>query len=437
MTINPLLDQVKEEITESLAALFEEKPDLKLIFDNICEPEKVHRWKVTWYDDSGKLQVNTCWRVQQNSCLGPYKGGLRFDSSVSLDVLRFLALEQTFKNALTGKNIGGGKGGSDFNPRGRSDAEINRFCKGFMQGLHKFVGADIDVPAGDIGVNAKVIGYLFGAWKQLGGGHTGVLTGKSPLLSGSNLRTEATGYGVIYLLKEHLSQVAGKKTKKQPLKGLQITISGSGNVATYCAKKAIELKAKVLTLSDRKRTYFCAQGLKDEDVNAILEFKSSKEEKALPKHIKTIEGKKPWEAILDENVKVNVAIPCATQNEITKDDALGLLKSGCKLLIEGSNLSSTKEAVQVLKENEKDIEYIGSKLANLGGVGTSYLEMMQNTQKEVWSSEKVDEELHKIMTDAYKAATNAAKKYSVSISDGANIAAFLKISDAMKQLGYA
>lgn len=427
-----LLDQVKEEVSASLEKLFEKDPSLKTVFDNVAEPEQVHRWKAVWYDDKGNIQVNTCWRVQQNSCLGPYKGGLRFDESVTLDVLRFLALEQTFKNALTGKAIGGGKGGSNFSPRNKSQGEINRFCQAFMTGLHKFVGPDVDVPAGDIGVDGRVIGYLYGSWKRLGGGHNGVLTGKSVTLSGSNLRAEATGYGIIYLLQEHLAKT--RKTKKQLLKKFKVIISGVGNVATHCAKKAIQQQAQVLTVSDRKGTYFCANGLQEKDIDAILNHK--RKNGKLPKHIEQIK-KKPWEVISDKKLSIDIVIPCATQNEINENDAKLIIQSKCKVLIEGSNLSSTAAAVHVYKSHSKTLDYIGSKLANLGGVGTSYLEMMQNAQKQRWTSERVDEELHNIMKHAYQLASSAAAEYNVSLSDGANIAAFKKVANAMRLLGYA
>jgi len=409
-----------------LLQVFKKDPDMRRIFDVISEPEYVHRWKAVWEDDKGEQHVNICWRVQQNSALGPYKGGLRFDPSVTLDTLRFLALEQVFKNALTGKAIGGGKGGSDFNPKGKSDNELRRFCEAFMLGLHRVIGPDMDVPAGDIGVGGKVIGYLYGFWRKLRGGHVGVLTGKGLDWGGSELRTEATGYGLVYLTIEHLND------KSMELSGQKVLISGSGNVATYAAKKCIQEGAIVLTLSDRNGTYFCDKGMTEDQVDGILAAKQKNGK--VPKGITKIPGKNPW--IAKKNVKADIVLPCATQNEIEEGDAQVLIERGVHSIVEGSNLSSTAEAVAVYRQNSKSLDYIGSKLANLGGVGTSYLEMVQNAYKSHWEPEQVDKELHDMMKKAYKLAKDAATEYGVSITDGANIAAFLKVAKVMKELGY-
>lgn len=437
MASEPLLEQVKSEILASIKPVLDEQPDLKQVFDILVEPEYVHRWKAVWEDDQGVRHVNTCWRVQQNSALGPYKGGLRFDPSVTLDVLRFLALEQVFKNALTGKAIGGGKGGSDFNPKGKSDAEIRRFCEAFMLGLHKHIGPDFDVPAGDIGVGGKVIGYLYGMWRKLGHGHVGVLTGKGLDWGGSKIRTEATGYGLLYMVREVLmdmnDNVSPKKFLKSKKKSYKVLISGSGNVATYAAKKAVQAGGHVLTMSDRNGTYWCEKGLTEQTIDGILAFKAK--EGGLPSGVEYLEGVKPWQAKAD--VQVDIALPCATQNEVDAKDAKALLGRGVTILAEGSNLSSTEEAVGVYNENRDKLDYVTSKLANLGGVGTSYLEMMQNSYKTYWTREKADEELDGIMKQAYAASKEAASKYNVSLTDGANISAFLKVAGVMKDLGYA
>lgn len=438
MSSGPLLEQVKSEILASIKPVFEENPELEEVFNNLVEPEYIHRWKAVWEDDKGVRHVNTCWRVQQSSALGPYKGGLRFDPSVTIDVLRFLALEQVFKNALTGKAIGGGKGGSDFNPKGKSDAEIRRFCEAFMLGLNRYIGADIDVPAGDIGVGGKVIGYLYGMWRKLGNGHVGVLTGKGLNWGGSKIRTEATGYGLLYMVREVLkdsdAEISPEKFLKSKSKAMKVLVSGSGNVATFAAKKAVSAGGIVLSMSDRRGTYWCNTGLTEEDIDGILAFKSKKQS-SLPASVEYIEGEKPWQ--LKTDVQVDIALPCATQNEINVEDANALLARGVTILAEGSNLSSTEEAVGVYNENRDQLVYVTSKLANLGGVGTSYLEMVQNASKSYWSRDYADNELSEIMTQAYATAKAAATKYDVSLTDGANIAAFLKVAGVMQDLGYA
>ena len=463
----PTFLQARHEIESSLEPVFAKDPSMRAVFAAMCRPNYIHTFKVRWEDDSGRIRHQTGWRVQQSNALGPYKGGLRFDPSVNLDVLRFLALEQTLKNALTGAPMGSGKGGSDFNPKGKSPAEIRRFCDAFMAGLHRVVGPDMDVPAGDIGVGGTVIGYLYGAWLRLGHGHGGVLTGKPIEVGGSAGRTEATGFGLVYI-----TEMLVKDKLNSQLKGMHVLVSGSGNVATYAAIKCIQLGAIVHSLSDRAGTYFAKDGLSEADVRAILESKSASGGK-LPSGVEVIKGVRPWQA--NTSVKIDIALPCATQNEINEADAKALVARGVRVVAEGANLPSEDGAVAVYRKNK--LLYVNAKLSNCGGVGTSFFEasspvfaacrcqrgqalllllllcppahptpppithnenqkqMAQNASRSAWDVDRVDKELRDLMAQAYEQAKKAAEEYGVSLSDGANIAGFLRVAKAMQLLG--
>ena len=396
------------------------------ILERMVVPERIIQFRVTWVDDAGEVQVNNGWRVQFNSALGPYKGGLRFHPTVNLSVLKFLGFEQIFKNALTGLPLGGGKGGSDFDPKGKSDAEVMRFCQAFMSELYRHIGADTDVPAGDMGVGGREIGFLFGAYKKLANKWDGVLTGKGVGWGGSLIRTEATGYGLLYFVDEMM------KHNKMSIKGKRVLISGSGNVAQFAAEKAIALGAKVLTMSDSEGYIYDADGIDQKELEQIKELKNVRRgrlSELVTKGTKYVKGKKPWE------VKADIALPCATQNEIELADAKLLVKNGVKVVGEGANMPTSLEATDYLVS--KGVLFAPGKASNAGGVAVSGLEMVQNSQRMYWSAEQADAELKKIMINIHKLCVENGKdkKGKVNYVNGANIAAFKRVTDAMLAQG--
>ena len=419
--------QAVQEVAEAVIPFIEQNPKYKItrILDRIVEPERTIMFRVPWLDDNGEVQVNRGYRVEFNSAIGPYKGGLRFHPSVNLSILKFLAFEQIFKNALTGLPIGGGKGGADFNPKGKSDGEIMRFCQSFMNELQKYIGPNTDVPAGDIGVGSKEIGYLFGQYKRLKNEFTGAITGKSYNWGGSNLRPEATGYGNVYFAQHML------KTKNESFKDKTVVISGSGNVAQFSCQKAIELGAKVVTLSDSSGYIYDKEGITREKLDFIFHLKNVKKgrikEYAEKFSCEFFEGK-PW------NVSCDIALPCATQNELDENDARNLLKNGCICVSEGANMPCTPEAI-ILFQNEK-ILYAPGKASNAGGVATSALEMSQNSIRMSWSPTEVDEKLKLIMSQIHDSCVEHGRSGDyVDYVKGANIAAFYKIADSMIDQG--
>ena len=397
------------------------------ILERMTEPDRVISFRVTWEDDAGELQVNRGYRVQFNNAIGPYKGGLRFDSSVTLGLLKALAFEQVLKNSLTTLPMGGAKGGSDFNPKGRSDREILRFCQSFMVELHRHIGPDVDVPAGDIGVGQREIGYLFGAYKRLRNEFAGALTGKGVAFGGSLIRTEATGYGAVYFAREMLS--LGGDT----LAGKRCLVSGSGNVAQYAAQKLIELGAKVLTLSDREGTVYEADGLTRERLDYVIHLKT-RDRAALRTYAETTgatfwPGSRPW------SVPCDAAFPCATQNEIGADDARALIQGGCRLVVEGANMPTTYEATKIL--DGARVALAPGKAANAGGVAISGLEMTQNAMRLTWTREQVDRRLREIMRRIHAKCVDYGREPDgwIDYLKGANIAGFLKVADAMVAYG--
>ncbi len=420
------------EVLESLEPVVEQDPRLEKwgVMERIVEPERMISFRVSWMDDNGKVQVNRGYRVQFNSAIGPYKGGIRLHPSVNSSVIKFLGFEQTFKNSLTGLPMGGGKGGADFDPRGRSDAEIMRFCQSFMTELSKHIGPDTDVPAGDIGVGAREVGYLFGQYKRLRNEFTGVLTGKGRSFGGSLIRPEATGFGAVYYTVEML------KTFGEDIKGKTFAVSGFGNVAWGTVKKITELGGKVVTISGPDGYVYDPDGIStDEKINFMLEMRASGHDKvkdyADKFGVQYFEGKRPWEQ------KVDVVMPCATQNEVSLEDAKNIVKNGVKYYVEVSNMPTTEEAVAYLKENK--VVIAPSKAVNAGGVAVSGLEMSQNSMRYSWTAEEVDAKLHQIMSDIYKNSYDAAKKYGMEgdLIAGANIAGFMKVADAMIAEGVA
>ncbi|HPE28959.1 MAG TPA: NADP-specific glutamate dehydrogenase [Candidatus Mcinerneyibacteriales bacterium] len=423
--------QAATEVLESLSPVMDKEPKYEKygILERIVEPERTIIFRVPWKDDKGNHNVNIGFRVQFNSAIGPYKGGLRFHPSVNLSILKFLGFEQIFKNSLTGLPMGGGKGGSDFDPRGKSDNEIMAFCQSFMTELFRHVGNDTDVPAGDIGVGGREIGYLFGQYKRLANEFTGVLTGKNRKWGGSLIRPEATGFGVVYFTQEML------KTKNDSLKGKTVAVSGFGNVAWGAATKATELGAKVVTISGPDGYVYDKNGISGEKIDYLLEMRASGRDKAQDFADKFgaefHAGKRPWE------VKVDIALPCATQNELDGKDAETLVKNGCICVTEGSNMSSTPEAIEVFLKNMDKIMFSPGKASNAGGVATSGLEMSQNSMRYSWTEEEVDAKLHQIMINIHNACLDASAKYSKkgNYVDGANIAGFLKVADSMIEQG--
>ena len=422
--------QAVKEVLESLELVFEKRPDLVKagILERFVEPERFIQFRVSWVDDNGKVQVNRGYRVQFNSAIGPYKGGLRLHPSVNASVIKFLGFEQILKNSLTGLPMGGGKGGSDFDPKGKSDGEIMRFCQSFMTELSKHIGADTDVPAGDIGVGAREIGFMFGQYKRLRNEFTGVLTGKGLNYGGSLVRTEATGYGLCYFTEEMLA------SKNESFKGKKVVISGSGNVAIYAAEKATALGGKVIALSDSNGYVVDENGINLDLVKEIKEVKRgriSEYADAVPTAKYTPDCKKIW------TVKCDIALPCATQNELDIEGAKALVANGCIAVAEGANMPSTPEAIAYFQEN--GILFAPAKASNAGGVATSGLEMSQNSLRLSWTFAEVDEKLHNIMVNIYKNAYAASVEYGVpgNLVAGANIAGFIKVAEAMKAQGVA
>ncbi|KAJ2015765.1 hypothetical protein GGI14_004072 [Coemansia sp. S680] len=420
--------QAVDEVFESLTPVFEKDPQYLEVFERLVEPERQIAFRVPWIDDSGKQQVNRGFRVQMSSALGPYKGGLRFHPTVNLSVIKFLAFEQTFKNSLTTLMMGAGKGGSDFDPRGRSDREVMAFCQSFMSELYRHIGADTDVPAGDINVGAREIGFLFGQYKRLANNFTGVLTGKDLRWGGSLIRPEATGYGCVYFAQNYLSY------KSDSLKGKRCVISGSGNVAQYTAEKLLQLGAIPLTFSDSNGYVLEPTGFTQEQIDHVMELKNTKRVRiseycAFSETAQYFPGKKPWEVAAD------LAFPSATQNEIDEEDAKVLVANGVKGVFEGANMPSTNEAIEVYKSFS--VMFGPAKAANAGGVAVSGLEMAQNSQRMQWSREEVDAQLEKIMKDIFENSLAASQKYGLKddIQAGANIAGFLKVAEAMIHQG--
>lgn len=420
----PEFHQAVREVLESLEPVIEKHPEFveKGVIESIVEPERIIKFRVPWVDDNGKVQVNRGFRIQFNSAIGPYKGGLRFHPSVYEGIIKFLGFEQIFKNSLTGLPIGGGKGGSDFDPKGKSDMEVMRFCQSFMTELSKHIGADTDVPAGDIGVGAREIGYMFGQYKRLRNEFTGVLTGKGLTYGGSLARTEATGYGLCYFTEEMLND------KGDSFKGKTVVISGSGNVAIYATEKATQLGAKVVALSDSNGYIYDANGIDLDCVKKIKEVERKRIKEYLTYH-PNAEYHEGCSGIW--TIKCDIALPCATQNEINADSAKALVANGVKAVAEGANMPSTPEAIEVFQSN--GVLFGPAKAANAGGVATSALEMSQNSMRYSWTFEEVDAKLKNIMVGIYHNASKAAEEYGMkdNLVAGANIAGFLKVANAM------
>ena len=391
----------------------------------MVEPERIISFRVPWVDDNGTVQVNKGYRVQFNSAIGPYKGGLRFHPSVNQSILKFLGFEQVFKNSLTGLPIGGGKGGSNFDPKGKSDREVMAFCQSFMTELSKYIGADTDVPAGDIGVGGREIGYLFGQYKRIRGLYEGVLTGKGLTYGGSLIRTQATGYGVVYMLDE----IA--KAHNDSISGKTVVVTGSGNVAIYAVEKIQQLGAKVVAMNDSNGFIYDPNGIQLDVVKDIKEVKRGR----IKEYAERVEGSTYTEGKGIWNIKCDVYLPCATQNELDLDGAKALVANGCKYVVEGANMPTTLEATNYVMEN--GLYFMPGKAANAGGVATSALEMSQNSMRLSWTEEEVDEKLHNIMIDIFKKVDDAAKRYDLTDNYvvGANIAGFEKVVDAMKAQG--
>jgi len=422
--------QAAEEVLESLSPVIEKEPKYRnaKILERIVEPERTIIFRVPWQDDKGNYQVNTGYRVEFNSALGPYKGGLRFHPSVNLGILKFLGFEQIFKNSLTGLPMGGGKGGSDFDPKGKSDNEVMKFCQSFMTELCRHIGANTDVPAGDIGVGGREIGYMFGQYKRIKNLFEGVLTGKGINWGGSLIRPEATGYGATYFTEEML------KTKGDSLKGKKVLISGAGNVAQFACQKVTELGGTVISLSDSNGTIIDESGIDSEKLAYLMDLKNIQrgriKEYADKFKAKYYDGKGPWGL-----AEAQVALPCATQNEVSGEDAKALVKNGLIAVAEGANMPSTPEAVEVFLANK--ILFAPGKAANAGGVATSGLEMSQNSQRLSWTREEVDSKLQQIMVNIHNACANAALEYGTpgNYVNGANIAGFKKVADSMLDQG--
>ncbi|MBI4833847.1 MAG: NADP-specific glutamate dehydrogenase [Planctomycetes bacterium] len=420
--------QAVYEVAHSLMPFIEKNPKYKQakILERIAEPERTLMFRVPWLDDKGEIQVNRGFRIEMNSAIGPYKGGLRFHPSVNLGILKFLAFEQVFKNSLTTLPMGGGKGGSDFDPKGKSDNEVMKFCQSFMSELFRHIGADTDVPAGDIGVGGREIGFLFGQYKKLRNEFTGVLTGKGRSWGGSLIRPEATGYGTLYFAEEML------KTRDESMEGKVVTISGSGNVAQYAVEKANQMGAKVVTLSDSEGTVYDPKGIDEKKLAYVLELKNEKrgriKEYASKYGCKFLPGKRPW------GIKCDVALPCATQNEVDGNDAKTLVKNGCICVSEGANMPSSPQAIDVYLKAK--ILYGPGKAANAGGVATSGLEMSQNSLRLSWTREEVDEKLHGIMIAIHEQCLKYGKENDfTNYVKGANIAGFVKVADSMLAQG--
>ncbi|MEZ5001196.1 MAG: NADP-specific glutamate dehydrogenase [Bacteroidales bacterium] len=422
--------QAVREVLESIEEVYNENPQFESasIIERLIEPDRIFTFKIPWVSDEGKVFVNLGYRIQFNNAIGPYKGGLRFHPSVNLSILKFLGFEQIFKNSLTTLPMGGGKGGSDFNPKGKSDGEIMRFCQSFMLELWKHIGPETDVPAGDIGVGGREIGYLFGMYKKLAKEHTGVLTGKGINWGGSLIRPEATGFGCVYFAKEMLA------TRGESFEGKTVAISGFGNVAWGAAQKVTELGGKVVTLSGPDGYIYDPDGISGEKIDYMLELRASNEDIVKPysfefEGVEFHEGKHPWE------VKCDIALPCATQNELDAKDAEALVKNGCICVCEGANMPSTPEAIEIIQKNK--LLFGPGKAANAGGVATSGLEMTQNSMKINWGSQEVDERLHEIMRNIHRACVKhgTLEDGYIDYVKGANIAGFLKVANAMLDQG--
>ncbi len=422
--------QAVHEVLESIKDIYNENPQYEnaKIIERLVEPDRILTFKVSWLDDNGTVHVNIGYRIQFNGAIGPYKGGLRFHPSVNLSILKFLGFEQIFKNALTTLPMGGGKGGSDFNPKGKSDTEIMRFCQSFMMELWRIIGPETDVPAGDIGVGGKEIGFMYGMYKKLRGEHHGVLTGKGLAWGGSLIRPEATGYGAVYFAKEMLA------TKGTTFEGKTVAISGFGNVSWGAASKVVELGGKVVTLSGPDGYIHDPEGISGEKIEYMLELRASNQDIVKPyvyefPEATFVQGKHPWE------IKSDVAIPCATQNELNADDAKDLVKNGCICVAEGANMPSTPEAIEIFQENK--IMFGPGKAVNAGGVATSGLEMSQNAMKLNWQREEVDTKLHQIMQSIHNTCVKHGTEEDgyVNYVKGANIAGFLKVANAMLDQG--
>ena len=426
----PEFHQAVKEVLDSLKVVIDKNEEeyRKLsILERLVEPERIISFKVPWIDDNGTVQVNKGYRVQFNSAIGPYKGGLRFHPSVNQGILKFLGFEQTFKNSLTGLPIGGGKGGSNFDPKGKSDREVMAFCQSFMTELCKYIGADTDVPAGDIGVGGREIGYLFGQYKRIRGLYEGVLTGKGLSFGGSLIRTEATGYGVVYMLNE----IA--KAHNDSVEGKTIVVTGSGNVAIYAVEKATQLGAKVVAMNDSNGYVYDPNGINLDVVKDIKEVKRGR----IKEYADRVEGATYTEGLGIWNIKCDIYLPCATQNELGIDGAKTLVANGCKYVVEGANMPTTLDATTYLQEN--GVLFMPGKAANAGGVATSALEMSQNSMRLSWTAEEVDSKLHQVMTDIHDGSAAAAERYGLgyNLVAGANIVGFQKIADAMMAQGIA
>lgn len=422
--------QAVREVLDSIEDIYNDNPHYQKmgIVNRMIEPDKVTTFKVPWMTDEGNIEVNIGYRVQFNNALGPYKGGLRFHPSVNLSILKFLGFEQIFKNSLTSLPMGGAKGGSDFNPKGKSDAEIMRFCHAFMLQLWKIIGPEMDIPAGDIGVGAKEIGYLYGMYKKLTGEHTGVLTGKGRNWGGSLMRPEATGFGAVYFTQEML------QTLGTTLEGKKVAVSGFGNVAWGAISKINQLGGKVVTISGPDGMVIDEEGISGNKIDYLLELRASNNDIVQPfayefPNARFYSGRRPWE------VKCDIAIPCATQNELNEDDALKLVKNGCMVVAEGANMPCTPDAIEVFNKNK--IPFAPGKAVNAGGVATSGLEMSQNAMKLNWDAEEVDQKLKQIMINIHASCVKYGKQEDGQIDyvRGANIAGFLKVADAMIDMG--
>ena len=424
----PEFHQAVKEVLDSLKVVIdknEEEYRSMSLLERLVEPERIISFRVPWVDDKGVVQVNKGYRVQFNSAIGPYKGGLRFHPSVNQGILKFLGFEQTFKNSLTGLPIGGGKGGSNFDPKGKSDREVMAFCQSFMTELSKYIGADTDVPAGDIGVGGREIGYLFGQYKRIRGLYEGVLTGKGLTYGGSLIRTQATGYGVVYMLDEIM------KAHNDSIDGKTFIVTGSGNVAIYAVEKAQQLGGKVVAMCDSNGYIYDPEGIKLDIVKDIKEVKRGR----IKEYADRVEGASYTEGTGIWNIKCDVYLPCATQNELALEGAKTLVANGCKYVVEGANMPTTLDATTYLQEN--GVLFMPGKAANAGGVATSALEMSQNSMRLSWTAEEVDEKLHGIMVDIFHKTDDAAKRYGMEDNyvAGANIAGFEKVVDAMKAQG--
>ena len=429
----PEFHQAVEEVLESLGPVIEKQPEYIPVVKAIVEPERIIQFRVPWYDDSGDLQVNRGFRIQMNGAIGPYKGGLRFHPSVNQSILKFLAFEQVFKNSLTGLPLGGGKGGSDFDPKGKSEAEVRRFCQSFMMELWRHIGADLDVPAGDIGVGGREVGYMFGMYRKLANEFTGVLTGKGMSYGGSLIRPEATGYGTVYFAREMLS------TKDKSFHGARVAISGSGNVAQYAAEKVIDLGGKPVTLSDSSGFIYDSEGIDRQKLAYVMDLKNNRRGR-IKEYAKEY-GCEYTETEPEPNlnglwgVEVDIALPCATQNEMNGEEAKMLVDNGCVAVAEGANMPCTPEAIECFHQH--GLLFAPGKASNAGGVATSGLEMSQNSLRLNWPREEVDRRLEEIMVNIHRNSSETAKKYGMegNYVAGANIAGFLKVAESMEAQG--